>query len=251
MPNIRLVIEYDGSQFHGWQIQPAVRTVQGELTRLLELITREKIAVVHASGRTDAGVHARGQVVNFELQQQPDLELIKHSINGLMKRELAVLSADLVAPEFHARRRAISKTYCYKILHRKAPAVLDRARVWHVGYELDINLMQAEAQQLLGEHDFSAFRSKDCGSDNLVKNIYAVGFEWHAPFLDFRIKGSGFLKNMVRIITGTLVDIGRGHLPPGLIAALLKGTDRNQAGVTAPPQGLYLEKVEYGPDFDL
>lgn len=245
MPNIRLVIEYDGSRFHGWQVQPQVRTVQGEMHRLIEMITREKVAVLHSSGRTDAGVHARGQVVSFQLQKTPDLEVLRHSISSILRDEVAVLSAEVVPEDFHARRSAKSKSYAYSILNRAAPAVLDRHTAWYVPFKLDWELMQNEANLLLGQHDFSAFKAKDCGANSSIKTIYSASFEKEGSLMVFRIEGSGFLKNMVRIITGTLVDIGRGYKKPGLMKYLLECGDRAHAGVTAPSQGLCLEWVKY------
>jgi tRNA pseudouridine38-40 synthase len=172
VPNIKLVVEYDGSGFHGWQKQGELRTVQTELGRVLSLVLRSQIYPLHAAGRTDAGVHARGQVVTFKVSEVPDLWRLAQSVSHLLKGELAVLSAEVVDDSFHPGKSATHKQYTYSILNRPSPAVLDARRVWHVHRRLDISLMQKCAQEVIGEHDFSTFRDSECCARSPIKTIY-------------------------------------------------------------------------------
>lgn len=245
MPNIKLVIEYDGSHFHGWQEQPGQKTVQSELHRAVELVLHEKIRCLHASGRTDAGVHAKGQVVNFACEQTPDLRRLHYALSSVLRGEVAVLSAEIVPDSFHALRDATSKQYSYTILHRPAPAVLTRGRSWHVYGPLDIEKMQHAAAVLLGEHDFSSFRGTGCEARNPVKTLFESELSLQGDFLVYRVVGSGFMKHMVRNIVGTLVALGENQLKIGSIEALLAAKDRRLAGMTAPAYALCLDWVRY------
>jgi len=242
---IRLLIEYDGSYFHGWQRQPGLMTVHDELRRVLQLVLKEPVSVIHASGRTDTGVHARGQVVCFDSSREVDLQRLTHSVSSLLKNKLSIIEADYVPEDFHPRRSSRAKHYVYTILHRRAPAVLDRGRVWHVTRRLDIEKMQAEARKLVGRHDFSSFRGHSCGARSPIKEIFSSEVEWEPPYLRYRVVGKGFLKQMVRNIVGTLVDLASGRLEASSIEEVLEARDRKKAGVTAPAHGLCLEKVEY------
>lgn len=245
MPNVRLIIEYNGSNFSGWQIQPGRRTIQGEITKNLRMILREDIPVVHASGRTDAGVHAKGQVISFNVSQVPDLHRLTHSISSLMKGELAVVSAEIVPDDFHPRRNAEAKQYTYTILHRKAPPTLDKGLVWHIGGPLNIQLMQLQAKSLEGTHDFTSVRAADCQAESPIRTIFSSEIRWEEPYLTYTVIGSGFLKQMVRIIVGTLVDIGSGRIMHDSIQDILAKRSRIAAGRTAPPYGLRLDWVRY------
>lgn len=246
MPNIRLVIEYDGSGFSGWQKQPGQRTVQGELHRVLEMVLRTDISVVHSSGRTDAGVHARRQVVHFYTDIIPsDLFVFRRSVSSLLRGEVSVLEADLVPDSFHSRGSAIKKQYSYLILHRDTPPVLDRGRVWHIPVALDIPRMQSEATAIIGEHDFKSFQGAGCAAKSSIKTIYESEFIWEAPYLRYRVVGSGFLKHMVRILVGTLVDIGKQPSAMLSMPEILLQANRTAAGITAPPYGLFLDQVYY------
>lgn len=244
MPNVRLVIEYDGSGFHGWQKQPGVRTIQDELEKIIRLVLREDIPYVMASGRTDAGVHARGQVVNFKTAQVPDLRRLGYSISSILKGEVSVVRADFVPDEFHSCRSTKRKEYRYTILHRDAPAVLDRRFVWHVGGRLDVDRMRDEASSLVGEWDFTSMRASGCESPSAVKRILESELLTDGDYLIYRVVGEGFLKQMVRIIVGTLVEMGRGDITAAM-GEILASRDRRSAGLTAPAQGLCLEWVEY------
>ncbi len=250
MPNIRLDIEYEGQAFHGWQVQPGMKTVQGELHKALELVLREKIPVVHSSGRTDAGVHARRQVVHFSVHQVPDFYLLMHSISSILRGEVGILAARVVPDDFHSRGSAVCKQYSYQILHRIAPPTFDRGKVWHLGGQLDIERMQLEAQALVGKFDFTSFRAGDCGARSPEKTILESELTYQNDLLTYRVVGSGFLKNMVRIIVGTLVDFGRGKYPETSMAQIIAAKDRVAAGQTAPPYGLFLDWVKYPERFD-
>jgi len=248
VPNILLVLEYNGSRFNGWQKQPrGTRTIQEELHKALERIVREKIRVVHVSGRTDAGVHARAQVANFEVSKVPDLRRLAHSVSSFLRGEVAVLRAFEVPESFHAGDSALRKCYAYTILHRDTPAVLDWGRVWHLHGRLDLDLMQREAAVLLGVHDFSSFRSSDCSRKTSVREIYRSEVVREGEYLKYYVVGSGFLKQMVRNLVGTLVDRARGRLTRSM-AEILELRDRRMAGVAAPACGLCLEWVEYPPE---
>lgn len=244
MPNIRLIVEYNGGEFHGWQMQEGLKTVQSELHRVLELVLREKISVVHASGRTDTGVHARGQVVSFFTSKAPDLHRLTHSVSSLLKGALSVTDAAIVADDFHPRRSAKKKQYSYTILHRKAPAVLDKGYVWHLTADLDYCKMQEAACHLIGTHDFTSLRAAACQAASPIKTILESELCLSKDYVVYRVVGKGFLQHMVRIIVGTLVDIGRGRLT-ATMPEILAAKDRRAGGITAPPFGLMLDWVDY------
>jgi tRNA pseudouridine38-40 synthase len=245
MPNIRLVLEYDGTLFHGWQKQQGLRTVQTALHETLELVLREKIAELRGASRTDVGVHARGQVVNFLVEREPDLTSLKHSVSSLLKGEVAVLDAEIVPDDFNARYGAKCKQYTYAILNRRQPPVLDKNRVWHVSADLDLERMRAAARELVGEHDFRSFQAADCSAQSSVREILESELTGVPPCLCYRVVGTGFLKQMVRTIVGTLVDLGRGKSVCPSMEAILAARDRSKAGMTAPACGLCLDWVKY------
>ena len=245
MPNVRLVLEYNGKGFHGWQSQPGLRTIETELKRALQIVLREEICSLYASGRTDAGVHAKGQVVNFKVSVEPDLERLKRSVSSLLRGELAVRSADFVDEGFHARKCALSKQYTYTIYHAANPPVLDRGQAWYVGATMDIERMKREASALVGSHDFSSFRGHACMAKCPVREIFESEVSWEAPYLRYRVLGQGFLKQMVRNIVGTLVELGRDRATLPSIKEILSAKDRRLAGSTAPAHGLCLDWVRY------
>lgn len=245
MPIIKLIVEYDGAGFHGWQKQPGMRTVQSELERVLSVILRKPIGPLHASGRTDAGVHARGQVVSFRTDDVPDRWRLMHGVSHLMKGELAVVSVEVEADDFHPGRSAFYKQYSYRILNRAAPAVLDARRVWHVALPLNLEVMRLCAQSLVGEFDFTTFRDSQCTARSPIKTIYRSELDTVGDTVVYRVIGSGFLKQMVRNIVGSLVDVGRGRLKVDTFAGILEAKDRRCAGVTAPAHGLTLDWVSY------
>lgn len=248
MYNIRLIIEYNGAAFHGWQHQPGLRTVESELKRVLPMVLREDVRVVYAAGRTDAGVHARGQVVNFLVSQRPDLRRLRFSVSSILKNDLAVLAADLVPLDFRARKHARARQYSYRIDNRDAPLVLDYTRAWHVPTPLNLEAMRQSATVILGKHDFSSFRGAKCASTSPVKEILESELISEGPRITYRIVGTGFLKYMVRNIVGTMVEIGRGILPPDAMQDILAARDRREAGMTAPAYALCLDWVRYPPE---
>lgn len=245
MPNVKLVVEYNGRGFHGWQKQPNLKTVQSELERVLKIIVRSPIGPLHAAGRTDAGVHARGQVVTFRVAEPPELWRIAQGVSHLMKGELAVVSAEFVPDDFHPGISSTHKQYSYRILNRPTPAVLESHLMWHIPHQLDLALMSKQAACLVGEHDFSSFRDSSCTARTPMKTIYSVEINSVNDVIIFTVIGSGFLKQMVRNIVGTLTDIGRDRLHGRTMLEVLDARDRRVAGVTAPAHGLTMDWVSY------
>lgn len=259
----KIVLSYDGSAFHGWQVQPDRQTVQGTLAIVLEKMTGERV-LPQGSGRTDAGVHALGQVASFALDAQIPAENLLRAMNRALPQSIRVLQAEKVAEEFHARHSSTRKTYEYRIFERKLED-LDEEKicppfvapfVWDCRWPMNIEAMQRAAYFLCGTHDFSSFQASDpdaaqredakCGP-NPVKTIYLSQVVREDALLRYRVQGSGFLHHMVRNIVGTLVDVGRGNLAPEEMPRILAAKDRAAAGPTAPAQGLFLVSVEY-PD---
>lgn len=244
MPKLAMLLEYNGSGFKGWQVQPGQRTVQGELELMISKVLRHNVRLT-TSGRTDSGVHARGQVASFETPHANlDLAKLQRSVSAMLRGELAVLRINYVADEFHPRKGVEEKRYRYTLERRSVPPVLDAGRVWHVYDVIDVGLFSQQASYLIGTHDFTTFRAAGCNIASSVKDIYRVSVEELGSKLIFTIVGSGFLKHMVRIIVGTLVDIARGALPAS-IPDLLRWQDRTKAGITAPAHGLEMIGVRY------
>ncbi len=244
---VRLIIEYDGHGFHGWQKQPVVRTVQSQLEETISTILRRPVGTLYAAGRTDSGVHARGQVVTFRVEEPPDLWRLSQGISHLLKGEVTVVRADLVDDSFHPGFSSTHKQYTYRLLNRPSPAVLDIHRVWHVSKPLNLEQMQEWAIQLEGERDFSSFRDSGCTNTTPIKTIYHSRFERDGDLLVYTVIGNGFLKQMVRNVIGSLVDLSLGRLKVTSFTELLERRDRRVAGVTAPPHGLCLDWVSYEP----
>ena len=247
MPNIKLILEYDGTNFSGWQYQPNLRTIQGEITKAIETVFHEKIHMVHASGRTDAGVHAIAQVASFNTShEEPDLRKLIFGVSSILRGEVSIKSAEIVSDDFHPRRSAKDKQYRFVILNRPAPPVLDNGRVWHIAQKLDIELMKKEAATIVGVRDFKSFQGHSCQAKSTIKEIYESEFIIDDfPYLTYRVIGSGFLKQMVRNIVGTLVAIGKGTIKNKTILDIIEERDRRCAGPTAQPQGLFLDWVRY------
>ena len=243
---IRLTLEYDGGHFSGWQIQPALRTVQGELKNALETLCRHPVTV-YGAGRTDAGVHARAQVAHFHTASDLSARRLTRGIAGLCRPGLVAVAADEVHEHFHARRSATGKVYRYGVLARTVPSPLLAGRAWHVPWPLDLDLMERELASLPARVDWSAYRASDCGAPDPVKNLRRAELSGRAgDLLEFEFEGCGFLKQMVRNLVGTLVDVGRGRLASGSMVRIRDGRDRAAAGPTAPAHGLCLERVLYG-----
>ena len=241
---IALGIEYDGSRFLGWQTQPGGGTVQDALEAALSGIANEAVAVTCA-GRTDRGVHARAQVVHFDTSaQRPDSAWLR-GVNALLPEAVAVLWSRRVAPDFHARYSAVSRSYRYVLLNRPVrPALAARYAGWHHA-PLEVAAMREAAAQLLGEHDFSAFRSAECQAKNPVRTLHAIDIERAGERIDFTLRANAWLQHMVRNIVGTLAYVGIGKHPPRWAKTVLESRDRSLAAPTFGPEGLYLEAVEY------
>lgn len=245
--NVALLIAYDGGAFQGWQIQPHAPTVQGRLQEALRTAVRRPVTL-YGSGRTDSGVHALAQVASGWLPAETDLHKLQGSLNGLAGPEISVRAIGWAAPEFHARHSAVGKCYRYRIHNRPAPPALCRGQCWWLRRPLDLAAMRAAAARLLGEHDFSSFRAKDCAAVSPVRKLRAIriaeGSEPEAA-LAIEYEASGFLQHMARILTGTLVAVGAGELAPEALPGILAARRREAAGATAPGQGLHLVRVDY------
>lgn len=243
--NLRLTLEYDGTRYHGWQRQKNALTLQEVVESALGRLTGEAVRLI-ASGRTDAGVHARGQVVNFFTQSPLPPQAFVHGLNALLPRDIAVLAAAEAPLDFHARYAARWKTYQYVILSRPVRSPLMERYAWWLAGALDFTAMRAAARFLPGEHNFTAFRAAGSRPGPAVRRVRQAA--WHKEpdgRLVFTITADGFLRGMVRSLVGTMVEIGRGKYPPDYLKELLEKRDRRLAGPTAPPQGLFLVGVEY------
>ena len=243
--NFKLVIEYDGTNYHGWQRQTEDRTIQGEIETALFTMTRKKITLI-GSGRTDAGVHAIAQTANFHCDTRLSPDAFHNGLNSLLPADIVIRSCTNVPPDFHARYDVKSKKYEYTIFNHLQPAAIGRHYHWWLRTPLDIPAMQTAAEQLIGKHDFKAFEAAGSPRAHTVRHIMTADWIVEDPhLLRFRIQANGFLRFMVRNIVGTLIEIGRGKMAPGQMEAILESRDRRQAAPTAPPQGLCLVQVHY------
>jgi len=245
MLNLKLTLEYDGSKFYGWQYQPKLRTVQSELERALEILLREKVHV-NVAGRTDAGVHALGQVSNFITSIEVDPNTIPRSLNGILPHDVVVKAIEFVPLEFHARYDALSRQYRYVI--SRYPVAVGRGYTFFYKFPLDLAAIKQASLHLLGEHNFRAFCSSATEDPHYLSNVEEIAWEDHGDKIFMRIRANRFLRSMVRIIVGSLLQVGRGKMLPEEIAKILSEQKRIAAGMTAPPHGLFLEKVFYAPD---
>lgn len=245
MTRWKITLEYDGSGFVGWQRQDNGLSVQQVLEDAVAGFAQERVSVF-AAGRTDSGVHALGQVAHFDLKKDSDAETVRDALNYHSKRHpVAVLQAEAVADDFHARFSAKSRHYLYRILNRRGPPVLDAGRVWHVIAPLNAQAMHEAAQALVGKHDFTSFRASVCQADSPVKTLDALNVSRLAEEVHIAVSARSFLHNQVRILAGTLKQVGEGKWSAGDVKAALEARDRSAAGPTAPPDGLYLERVGY------
>lgn len=246
MRNIKLTIEYDGKDFNGWQKQPNKLNIQGEIEKAIKQITGEEVDLT-ASGRTDAGVHALGQVANFKTNSELPIEKFPIALNSNLKKSIVIKSAEEVEERFHSRLTCKQKTYRYVINNSKYGTAIYRNLETHIPMKLDIQKMQQAVKYFEGEHDFKAFKASGTSSKSSVRTIYkAEVLDAGNERIYIELTGNGFLYNMVRIIAGTLVDVGLGKIEPEDIKEIIKSQKRENAGKTLPPQGLYLVKVEYG-----
>ena len=245
MTRWRLDIEYDGGGFVGWQRQDNGRSVQQTLEEAVHGFAQETVTV-HGAGRTDSGVHALGQVAHFDLARETDAATVRDALNFHLKpNPITILEAAAVGQDFHARFSAVGRHYRYRILNRRAPPAVERGHVWHVPIELDWRTMHEAGQTLIGRHDFTSFRSAVCQSNSPVKTLAELTVERHADEVVIEAHARSFLHNQVRILAGTLRLVGEGKWSSADVEAALAARDRARAGPTAPPDGLYLMRVDY------
>ena len=248
--NFKLLLQYDGTEFHGWQIQHGLRTVQGELTRVLTLLDGREVTV-HGSGRTDAGVHAEGQVASVELKRDITPQKLRNAINGNLPADVRVLFAASAPDDFHARYSARSKTYCYLIVHGPVVSPFSSRFALQEARALDIESMRSSARLFLGEHDWTAFSAAQSDAESRVRNIFQcdVDDHWSARarchLIEISVSANGFLRYMVRSIVGTLLAVGRGELDDRAVKRAIGEGHRDLVGATAPAYGLTLRSVQY------
>lgn len=241
---IKLLLEYCGTRYHGWQVQPQTPTVQGSIEACLSRITNAPVRL-QASGRTDAGVHARGQVAHCDIPARIPAATLLRALNSLLPDDIVVRQITDVPEDFHARYSAYQKTYVYLILNRPVSTAFLAPYVWHIPQPLDVTAMQSASQALLGEHDFSAFRAASCAAKSPVRCLYRLRIKRHRGCLVVVLCANGFLQHMARNIVGTLVAIGRGARPARAMQTILQSRQRQLAAATAPAQGLCLLRVRY------
>ncbi len=245
MRNIRFIVSYDGTDFRGWQTQPAYRTVQETLEHAIKSVTGDERVFCNASGRTDAGVHATGQVVNFYTASQLSPEVLVRAVNAHLPPDAIVRAADEVSQAFDANRDALRKLYRYVIHNGAAHDVFLRRLAYHCKWRLDVETMRRASKPLLGRHDFHSFETDWPNRMSSVRTITHLALNRMGDWLWLDVEADGFLYNMVRAIAGTLMNVGRGYWPESQVAAILHAEDRTQAGPTAPAQGLFLMRVTY------
>lgn len=239
------MLEYDGSGFVGWQVQPEGRSIQGAVEAAVARIVGHPVHV-SASGRTDAGVHALGQVVSFVTSSSRTPRSIRDGLTACLPRDVACLHAEQVPLDFDPRRWTRRKLYRYTWLARRSRSPLLATRTWHVRAPLDVAAMHEAVQHLVGAHDFSSFRAEGCAASHPVRTLEAVTARWSGDLVELDVAGNGFLRHMVRIIAGTLWEVGRGEQRPDWLADVLAAKNREAAGKTAPAHGLTLVSVSYG-----
>jgi len=244
MRNIKLTIEYDGKEYNGWQKQPNKLNIQGEIERAIQNVTGKQVDLI-GSGRTDAGVNAYGQVANFKIESEFPIEKMATAINSQLKKSICVKRAEEVPLEFHSRYNCHSKTYNYVIDNSEQGTAIYRNLTYHVSQKLNIKNMQEAVKYFAGEHDFSSFKSSGTSSKSSVRTIYDAKVEKDKDKIIISLTGNGFLYNMVRIIAGTLLEVGLGNIKPEEIKDIIEAKNRQKAGKTLPPQGLFLMNVEY------
>lgn len=244
MRRYKLILEYEGTAYHGWQVQPGLLTIQGLLQATLARIVGGPVPVTGA-GRTDSGVHALGQVASFRADTRLDPLTLRRALNASLPRDIVVRHAEESPPEFDARRSARSKTYRYSILRRDHPSAFLGRHSLYVPHPLEFAAMARGAELVVGTHDFSAFRAGTCAAATPVRTVLQASWRPEGDLWHFEITANAFLQHMVRILVGTLLEVGRGKRHPAHVADVLASQDRRQAGNTAPPHGLCLVEVHY------
>lgn len=255
--NWKLILSYDGTDYFGWQVQPDRVTIQGELSDAIERVTGERV-LPQGSGRTDAGVHARGQVASFFLRAPIPAENFQRALNRTLPEPIRVLGAEKAGAEFHARHSVAAKSYEYRIFRAEICPPWEARYAWALNWPLELEPMQGAAQAIVGTHDFTSFAASDPDlatrraeqaddeeRKGSMRTVFESGWEERGDLLVYRIRGNGFLHHMVRNIVGTLVEVGRGHRAPQDISSILEARRRSEAGATAPARGLFLHRVEY------
>lgn len=245
MRNFKIIIEYDGRRYCGWQRQNHDPTIQETIEQALRKMTGQHISVA-GSGRTDAGVHAYGQVANFKCDTKLKAEDFMGGLNSLTPEDIVVISCEEVDDEFHARYNVKSKVYMFKILQRRHPAAIYRQYAWHIRSELNFETMRTAMAYLIGKHDFKAFEGSGSPRSSTIRSVVSARlYRQDADYLTFEIEADGFLRFMVRNIVGTLVDVGKGKITPDEFKQILDSKDRSRASATAPAHGLFLKQVKY------
>lgn len=243
MRNLKLTIQYDGTKYCGWQKQPNASGIQGTIEYAIYEITKEKVNIT-GSGRTDAGVHALGQVANFKTKSRIPANRIPDALNAKLPKDISIIDCQEVSEDFHSRYSATGKIYRYLIYNKPYRSPLYKDISYHVRYDLDIQKMRSEAKSLVGTHEFKGFMSSGSSVKDTVRTIHNITIEESGDLIALEVEGNGFLYNMVRIIVGTLVDIGRGRIDKSM-EEIIASKDRGEAGHTAPAHGLFLKKVHY------
>jgi tRNA pseudouridine38-40 synthase len=241
---IKLILEYNGARYHGWQVQPDTVTIQGTVEASLTRITANPVRL-HGAGRTDAGVHALAQVVHFDTPSTLSLDALQRGLNRLLPDDIVVRQATEVTLDFHAQYAAKQKTYAYIVYNHPLRSAFQAPYAWHVRKPLDVAAMREAARVLLGQHDFSAFRASSCTARSPVRCLERLAVKQRAEQIFFVLRANGFLQHMVRNIVGTLVVIGQGKMAPHHMHDILQARQRQLAGPTAPPHGLFLLRVQY------
>jgi len=245
MPRYRLTLEYDGGPFVGWQRQDNGPSIQGTLEAAIASFSGETVTVIGA-GRTDAGVHALGQVAHFDLTKDFSGDKVRDALNHFVRpAPIAVLVAEIADPDFHARFSAKARHYLYRIVCRRAPLTLDRGHAWHVPHELDADAMHAAAQALVGQHDFTTFRASECQANSPVKTLDKISVRRALDEIDIEVSARSFLHHQVRSMAGSLKLVGDGKWRVRELAEALKARDRSRCGTVAPPDGLHFVRVDY------
>ncbi len=244
MRNLMLKLEYDGTNYHGWQRQDNAITIQEVIEKALYKITGEELSV-NGCSRTDTGVHANGYVCNFLSDNTIPADKMPYALKSVLPRDIVALSCEQVPEDFHARYSARGKKYKYRIINRVFSSPFHRNYTYHWPYPLDFRLMQRGARHFIGEHDFRAFMASGNSVKSTIRTIFDAQLYKEEDEIIFEISGNGFLYNMVRIIMGTLLYVGSGRIDEGIVADIINSGDRTRAGMTVPPQGLYLAEVYY------
>ncbi|MBD7914265.1 tRNA pseudouridine(38-40) synthase TruA [Clostridium sp. Sa3CUN1] len=244
MRNIKLILEYDGTNYLGWQKQRIGKTIQGTLEEAIRSLTNEEIDSI-GSSRTDAGVHAKGFIANFKTNSKIPADKFREAINHKLPDDIVILKSEEVEEDFHSRYNAKGKTYSYSILNRDVKSAIDRNYVYHIKKELDLNSMEEACKYFIGTYDFSAFKTSGSSVKSSIRTISELYIQKNDDIIKIFVTGDGFLYNMVRIIVGTLIMVGNNKIKPEEIKNIIESKNRDNAGICVPPNGLVLEKVYY------